>query len=129
MNRTQFCGPNPESSMMRSRIHTLMLCIGLTAGWAVAAPPTKDAAPPPSFPLNITRLPETCPEQCELMSRLCTQPCGDSKVKRAKAFCESNCRELVSACSGSCQDKGYIDGQYMKDHIKMPQLPPSAQEN
>jgi len=108
-------------------IRTLALCLGLSAGGAFAAPTKKEAAKPPTAtPPKITKVPETCQEQCDLLAQMCTDPCAKSKMPQAKAACEANCDKMVIACDGSCREKGRIDGQYMKEHIKMPKPPPGV---
>ncbi|ATB29466.1 hypothetical protein [Melittangium boletus] len=107
-------------------VRTLALCVGISAGWALAGPTKKDAPKPPPPP-KITKAPETCKEQCDLLAQMCTEPCAKhNKMPQAKAACESNCDKMVIACDGSCREKGRIDAQYMKEHIKPPQMPKGA---
>ena len=106
-------------------LRTAMLCLGLSAGWSLAAPPKKDAVKPLT---KITKAPQTCAEQCDLLAQFCTEPCASNKMPKAKAMCEANCDKLIVACDGSCREKGRIDAQYMKDHVPMPQAAKGASE-
>jgi hypothetical protein len=104
-------------------IRLLALCLGLSTGWALAAP-KKDTAKTPAP--KITKKPETCKEQCDLISESCMAPCEKATKPQAKTMCRNNCDQMIMACDGSCRDKGHIDSQYMKEHIKAPKAPPGV---
>ncbi len=112
-----------KTSLKSLRIPALALCVGLSAGWAFAAPKKDKPSIQPTPAPKITKRPTTCKDQCDLMAQMCAQPCADPKRKNSKAQCEKSCDKMVAACDGSCQEKGRIDAKYMKDHLKPPSMP------
>ena len=64
-----------------------------------------------------------CTDQCEQLSAMCTQGCAIPGAKRTvgKDPCKESCDQISSTCKGSCREKGTIDEEYMRTHMKLPQ--------
>jgi hypothetical protein len=109
-------------------LRSVTLGVLLAAGLASAQTPKKkkEAAPQPPKPL-VTKAPKTCADQCEIIDKVCAEPCKDIKGNPdAKRACEANCKQMADACNGSCKSKGKMDAQYMMENIKPPKAPPGV---
>ena len=66
--------------------------------------------------------PKTCSDQCGLMEKMIVDSCkkGAGENKAAQKSCEDTVKNMVTACEGSCAEKGRIDKQYMMERLKPP---------
>jgi len=77
--------------------------------------------------------PKTCSDQCALMQKMIGDGCkkGAGENKAAQKSCEETANNMVTACQGSCAEKGRIDKQYMMERLKPPggaKLPQGAKK-
>jgi hypothetical protein len=76
---------------------------------------------------NKTDKPKTCVQTCEAMEDVSKTSCENagkkSKNPAAEKGCKENMANVAKACKQSCEAKGKIDGEYMKEHTKMPAKP------
>lgn len=107
--------------MYKTALRVLMMGSLVWVGGAAWA--KKPAPPPPPKPIT-TKAPKNCQEQCDLVEKMCTEPCGKMKGSpQAKQACSSQCKQVADACGGSCKEKGKIDDQYIMERIKPPKPP------
>lgn len=112
-----------KASHMFSTLSRLApLGLVLAAGLSLAQASSKPAVPPGANPI-VTKKPQTCSDQCQVLEKACSNPCDKAKRPTAKTACKANCDQIVAACEGSCKEKGRIDADYMKEHIKPPKAP------
>lgn len=108
----------------------LGLVLGLWGGGALAheGEEPQAPAPPPEAPKRpapvpksapLPKAPETCQEQCELISDPCKKPCKTVKGG-GRGACEASCQNVVDLCLQSCREKGRIDPDYIKKRLKPP---------
>jgi len=87
----------------------------------------KLADPKKNEYLQNGKAPRTCDDQCEVMKKSMTEHCGALAAKGKPAGvkpCKEHSDDMVKLCEDSCRDKGKIDGEYMKEHVKKPHAPP-----
>jgi hypothetical protein len=110
------------------RVATLSVLLAASVAWAQAKKPPQPKAPEkPMF--TEQDKPKTCSDQCDLMEKFLTEPCkkGAGDNKAAQKDCETNVKQMVNACNGSCKDKGRLDKQYMMERMKPPPGTPLPQ--
>jgi hypothetical protein len=66
--------------------------------------------------------PKTCTDQCALMKKMIVDNCkkGAGENKAAQKSCEDTVNNMVSACEGSCNEKGRLDKQYIMERLRPP---------
>lgn len=99
------------------------LSVLLAASVAVAqSKKAQKPTTPPKPPITEADKPKTCDDQCDLIDKVCADPCkkGAGNNKGAQKACEDSCKQMVSVCRGSCRDKGRLDKQYMMERLKPP---------
>ena len=76
---------------------------------------------------NKTEKPKNCLETCEAMEEVTKQSCENAGKRTKNPASEKGCKEtmgnVTKACKQSCEAKGKIDGDFIKDHTKMPSKP------
>ena len=70
--------------------------------------------------------PRTCADECDLIDKAMKDNCDQHyQGKPAKELrqCKGRGKDMVKTCRDSCRDKGRVDPQYLKSHLKKPQSP------
>jgi len=111
-------GTTLYATLFRTAALTLML-----AAASASAKPKKPAPQAKPVKALVTEAPKNCKEQCDIVEKVCADPCKTIKNKQAKTSCQDNCQQMTAICYGSCKKKGRIDEKYMMENIKPPRPP------